>query len=242
MLPGLYACLSGAALNPVMAVTEAPPAVRCSLQPTGNVLAMADEAGGVALWRDAIPEDELDVAALRAAPSPVAADADVADDPTAHGDSLEGSLGEPGVPSHASVARSLSPSRGMRPTAHAELSMRVRTIRTGGQALTVVEVHRRSSQSRLCWCACEAYMQALPPDGQSHAGLALLWQVRPAPPVSIWRMRSTWWRALHPPTDPRPGRLQPRGLAAGRTACCPPPIIRPSAPAARLQVRRCNSL
>ena len=72
-------------------------AARRSLQPTGNVLAMADEAGGVALWRDAIPEDELDIAALRAAPSAVAEDVDPADNPTAQGGSLEGSLGEPGV-------------------------------------------------------------------------------------------------------------------------------------------------
>ncbi len=84
--------------DPVMAVTGLQQLHICSLQPTGNVLAMADEAGGVALWRDAIPEDELDVAALRAAPSPVGADADMADDPAAHGDSLEHSLGEPGVP------------------------------------------------------------------------------------------------------------------------------------------------
>lgn len=95
---GYLGCTPFSPVTPVTAVTAAPTAVRCSLQPTGNVLAMADEAGGVALWRDAIPEDELDVAALRAAPSPVGADADMADDPAAHGDSLEHSLGEPGVP------------------------------------------------------------------------------------------------------------------------------------------------
>ena len=59
---------------------------------------MADEAGGVALWRDAVPDDELDIAAIRAVPSATDATAEGADDPTAEGDSLnEGSLGEPGA-------------------------------------------------------------------------------------------------------------------------------------------------
>ena len=59
---------------------------------------MADEAGGVAIWRDPVPPDDaVDIAALRAAPSPVAADADVADEATAQCDSLDVSLGEPGA-------------------------------------------------------------------------------------------------------------------------------------------------
>ena len=71
-------------------------------QPDGNSLAMADEAGGVAVWRDPVPQDYFGPAdnpdAVHAPPSkPEEPSADAAEDPMPQGDSMDDSLGEPGV-------------------------------------------------------------------------------------------------------------------------------------------------
>jgi hypothetical protein len=77
--------------------------LECVRQPDGNALAMADEAGGVAVWQGPVPQDYIGPAdnpdAAHAALSALETlSAGVAEDPAAHGDSLDNSLGEPGKP------------------------------------------------------------------------------------------------------------------------------------------------
>ena len=94
-------------------------------QPDGNALAMADEAGGVAVWRDPVPQDYIGPAdnpdvvhAARSAPEAPSAD-DAAENTAAQGDSLDDSPGDLGE-----LAAELKPQAGHDPDPHAAVRSR----------------------------------------------------------------------------------------------------------------------